>query len=292
MISRRTFALSAAAMFAAGLAHAQARVAGGPRTYRYAQSPGVAPDLQSLDVYASPGQHRPLMVFIHGGGWRIGDKANAPHGVAKAAFFNGQGMAYASLNYRLSPAVTHPAHVQDVAAALSWIADHADQQGFDPRRIYLMGHSAGAHLAALVATDTRRLAAYGKTPAMLRGVIVLDGAGYDVREQAPATIRRGGFLGEMYADAFGRDGALWADASPVTFVAANHAIPPFLIVHTDRPDAVRQSTLLADRLRGARVETTLFRALGYTHADVNRRIGQPDEPVTGAIMGALHRWGV
>ncbi len=270
---------------------AQARTAGRPRSYRYAQSPGAAPDLQSLDVYAEPGARRPLVVFLHGGGWRIGDKANAPHGAQKAAFFNAQGFAFASVNYRLSPAVMHPAHVEDVAAALAWIYANADAQGFDRTRITVMGHSAGAHLAALVAMDGRRLARHGLTPAMLNGAILLDGAGYDVAAQAPAVLRRGGFMGEMYGDAFGRDGRLWADASPVTFAAAGKGIPPFLIVHTDRPDATRQSTLLAARLRDAGVDAALFRARGYTHADVNRRIGEAGEAVTGAVMSALTAWG-
>ena len=297
-MNRRAFALSAVATLsgvvtlAVTRAHAQDSAPGAPRTYRYARTPGAAPDLQSLDLYAASGQIRPLVVFIHGGGWRIGDKTTATAGREKAAFFNARGLAYASLNYRLSPGVTHPAHVEDVAAALAWLADHAADHGLDPHRIYLMGHSAGAHLAALVATDARRLSHYGRTPAMLRGVIVLDGAGYDVTEQAPATMQRGGLLGEMYQAAFGDDPAGWADASPVNFVARGHVTAPFLIVHTDRPDSVRQSTLLADKLRDAGVEARLFRAAGYTHADVNRRIGQPGEPVTGAIIEALHRWGV
>lgn len=283
MLDRRAFALAALAFATPALAQEK-------RTFRYAQTPGVAPDLQSLDLYAPPGPPRPLLVFIHGGGWRIGDKANPPHGRQKAAYFNAQGYALASLNYRLSPAVTHPAHVEDVAAALAWLHRNGARHGVDARRMVLMGHSAGAHLAALVATDARRLARHDLTPAILGGAVLLDGAGYDVADQAPAVIARGGFLGEMYADAFGRDGALWADASPVTHVAAGKAIPPFLIVHTDRQDAVRQSTLLARRLREAGVDATLFRAAGYSHADANRRIGETGEPVTAAIMAALGRW--
>ena len=286
MIDRRAFALTAASLLLAPSAHAQAAA---PRTFRYAEAPGVAATLQSLDIYAASGEKRPLVVFIHGGGWRIGDKQNGAAGREKAAFFNAQGFAYASLNYRLSPTVTHPAHVEDVAAALAWLADHAAGQGYHANRMYLMGHSAGAHLAALVATDGRRLARYNKSPAMLKGVILLDGAGYDVTREAPATIARGGFLGAMYADAFGKDPAGWADASPVHFVS--RGAPPFLIVRTDRPDAVTQTAILRDALQRAGDDVTVFRAAGYTHADVNRRIGQPDEPVTGAIMAALRRWG-
>jgi acetyl esterase/lipase len=286
MIHRRAFVASLAALSLAP-AHAQPRA---PRTYRYAETPGVDPDLQSLDLYPAASGPRPLVAFIHGGGWRIGDKANAPHGPQKAAFFNAQGFAYASINYRLSPAVTHPAHVEDVAAAVAWLAKNARSHGIDARSITVMGHSAGAHLAALVATDARRLGAHNLPLSAIRGAILLDGAGYDVMRQAPTVIARGGFLGEMYADAFGRDGALWSDASPVAHVRAGAGIAPFLIVHTDRPDAVSQSTLLADRLRGAGVDAQLFRAAGYSHADANRKVGQAGEPVTEAIMAALRRW--
>ena len=293
MINRRAFALAAAVFPFTAPAFAQAPEA--PHTFRYAQAPGVAADLQSLDLYI-PAGHRPahgwpLVVFIHGGGWRIGDKRNGAAGAEKAAFFNRQGFAYASLNYRLSPAVAHPAHVEDVAAALAWLADHAAGQGIDAGHITLMGHSAGAHLAALVAIDARRLARFGKTPALLDGVILLDGAGYDVTLEAPTVIARGGFLAAMYADAFGTDPAGWPDASPVHFVARGQAIPPFLIVRTDRADAVTQSKLLADALTGAGVDARVLPAPGYTHMDANRRIGQPNEPITEAILAALRRWG-
>lgn len=291
MISRRAFALSAAVVLLSNGAFAQARAADVPRTYRYAQSPDVAPDLQSLDFYAAPDRGRPLVVFIHGGGWRIGDKAMGAHGREKAAFFNQLGYAYASLNYRLSPNVQHPAHVDDVAAALAWLYDHAAELGFDARRIYVMGHSAGAHLAALVATDARRLAKYGKPLSILKGVILLDGAGYDLTTQAPAVIARGGFLGEMYSGAFGTDRALWRDASPTLHVARGQGIAPFLIVHASRPDSTRQSQQLAQALRAAGVEARLFEARGYTHAQVNRRIGEPGEAITGEIEAALRRWG-
>lgn len=293
MNSRRAFALSVASALIAGgaRAEAQGRAAGAPRTHRYAQTPGASPDLQSLDFYAAQGRGRPLVVFIHGGGWRIGDKAMGAHGRDKAAFLNARGFAFASLNYRLSPNVRHPAHVDDVAAALAWLHHQADDLGFDSRRIYVMGHSAGAHLAALVATDARRLAKYGKPLSILKGAVLLDGAGYDLTTQAPAVIARGGFLGEMYSSAFGTDPALWRDASPTLHVARRQDIPPFLIVHASRPDSARQSQQLAQALQAAGVDARLFEARGYTHAQVNRRIGEPGEAITGQIEAALRRWG-
>lgn len=292
MISRRAFALAATAAFAAPQARAQTPPT--PRTFRYAESPGAPAALQSLDLYPAAARNAPLVVFIHGGGWRIGDKQNGAAGREKAAFFNAQGYAYASVNYRLSPNVQHPAHVEDVAAALAWLSDNAAapgfDRGFDPNRIYIMGHSAGAHLAALVAVDPRFLGRYGKPLSIIKGVILLDGAGYDVTRQAPAVIARGGFLGDMYAGAFGSDPAGWRDASPTLQIERGRGIAPFLIVHASRPDSTSQSRMLAARLREVGVDARLFEARGYSHAQVNRRIGEQGEAVTREIVAALTRW--
>lgn len=286
MITRRALALSAAAFLAGPvIAQAEAR-----RTFRYAQTPGAPAALQSLDLYPVADRNAPLVVFIHGGGWRIGDKQNGAAGQEKATFFNAQGYAYASLNYRLSPEVQHPAHVEDVAAALAWLYDNAAAQGFDRNRIFIMGHSAGAHLAALVAVDPRWLGKFGKPLSIVKGVILLDGAGYDVTRQAPAVTQRGGFLGEMYSGAFGTDPARWRDASPTLQIQRGHGIAPFLIVHASRPDSTSQSRALAARLRDVGVDARLFEARGYSHAQVNRRIGEPGEAVTREITGALSRW--
>ena len=90
------------------------------------------------------------MVYVHGGGWKRGDKSRVGE---KVEFFTGRGWVFVSVNYRLLPEGAHPANVNDVARALAWVHDHATDYGGDPDRLFLMGHSAGAHLAALVATS-------------------------------------------------------------------------------------------------------------------------------------------
>jgi len=140
----------------------------------YATIPGVNPNLLSLDVYApATGQNHPVIVMVHGGGWQRGDKANANIATNKYRHFTQAGYVFVSINYRLSPAVKHPAHVQDVAKALAWVAKNINRYSGNPARIYLMGHSAGAHLAALVATDQRYLEAAGENLQLLKGVILL-----------------------------------------------------------------------------------------------------------------------
>ena len=274
---------------------AWAQESGRPRTIRYASSPGVAADLQSLDLYGAPradGVGRPIVAFIHGGGWRIGDKSNGGAGADKARVFTERGYLYASLNYRLSPAVQHPAHIEDVAAGLAWLLDNAARFGGDPKRIAVMGHSAGAHLAALATTDPRRLGRHGYRPRDLRGAILLDGAGYDLTRQAPATIARGGFLGDAYAAAFGSDGALWKDASPVWRIDPAQPPPPFLILHVPRPDAAMQSRMLAEAIRKAGSEATLIRADGESHSSINRGFGARGDVATDAAFAVLTRWGM
>jgi acetyl esterase/lipase len=286
---RRDLIAAVSALVAAPAAFAQNA---GPLTVRYARAPGVAADLQSLDVYgAAAGQARPIMAFIHGGGWAFGDKANPQQGRDKAAAFTRRGFVYATLNYRLSPAAKHPEHVQDVAAAIAWLHKNASTIGGDPNRLYVMGHSAGAHLAALVATDERRLAAHGLPLSAIRGVVPLDGAGYDLTVEAPLAISQGGMLGLWYRDAFGGDPAGWADASPLSHVAPGKAIPPFLLVHAARPDAVTQSRALAKALRAAGVQAETLLTPKQGHNQINRQFGRAGDMVTQHVMAQLAAWG-
>jgi acetyl esterase/lipase len=249
----------------------------------YAAIAGVDPNLLSLDVYAPAGaNHIPVVLMIHGGGWANGDKANRDVGSNKARYFTTQGYVYVSINYRLSPDVRHPAHIEDVAAAVSWVLENIATYGGDPAQLTLMGHSAGAHLAALVATDERYLAAHGHALSELSGVILLDGAGYDI-PLALNDLYQTGKLTEMYTDAFGNDPAIWADASPVNHVAAGKGIPPFLILHTAREAAIAASDELAGSLKAAGVPVWSYLAEGKTHASINREIGKTGDDVTEQI---------
>ena len=145
----------------------------------YAHIAGVDPNLLSLDVYYTDptGAKRPVMIYVHGGGWIGGDKA---HVGAKPEFFTQAGYVFVSVNYRLSPQAKFPAHVQDVASAILWAMKTIAQYGGDPNQIYLMGHSAGGQLVTLVATDEQYLKADGAGLSLIKGVISLDTAAYDI----------------------------------------------------------------------------------------------------------------
>ena len=249
----------------------------------YATIEGVDPNLLSLDVYAPAGtQDQRVVLMIHGGGWSIGDKANPDVGIHKAEYFTGQEYVYVSINYRLSPDVRHPAHIQDVAAAVSWVLKNISDYGGDPAHLTLMGHSAGAHLAALVATDERYLAAHGHSLSEISGVILLDGAGYDIpllitEFYQPLNVRA------LYLDAFSQDPVIWADASPMTHVALDKGIPPTLILHTGRTAAVAESAELLAALQAAGVPAWTYLAEGMTHASINDEIGVSGDKVTEQI---------
>jgi len=239
-----------------------------------------------LDLYglAAPvGPPRPVVLFIHGGGWRNGDKAHI--GAKPAAFVSG-GYLFASAGYRLAAPATPRDQGADVAAAVAWLHEHAREHGGDGNSIFLVGHSAGAHLAALVGTDERLLARHGLAPADLGGVVLLDGAGYDVpRQMAAARLPR---MKELYRDAFGDDPEAQRDASPITHVAPGKRYPPFLIFHVgQRLDSRQQSEALAERLRTAGGEATTVHEPDKNHLTLNRELGTAGDGPTAKVLEFL-----
>ena len=229
----------------------------------------------------------PLVIFVHGGGWQHGSKDNAT-GRWKAAHFPGEGYAFASINYRLVPEATVEQQAADVAAALKALLDRAGALGIDPHRVVLMGHSAGAHLVALVGTDELYLRAAGLSFADLAGIVPIDGAAYTVSEQIE---QAGPRMRQTYTAAFGTDLARQRRLSP-TLQAASPNAPAFYIPHVQRDDGVRQSNELAAALRaaGTAAETASFPGNGLMgHMEINRRLGDPDYPATPALDAWLER---
>lgn len=226
----------------------------------------------------------PLIVFVHGGGWKRGSKDNAT-GQFKPEHFPAEGYAFASINYRLVPAASVEQQAADVAAAFRALLARAD---VDPRRVVLMGHSAGAHLVALVGTDERYLKAVGLSFADIAGVIPIDGAAYDV----PAQMADGPqIMQSTYGQAFGTDPARQRALSP-TFQADAPNAPQFLLLHVQRPDGIRQANALAAALRAGKsqVEVGSFPGTGLQgHAEINRRLGDPDYAPTAMVDGWLKR---
>ncbi|HEX4848555.1 MAG TPA: alpha/beta hydrolase [Novosphingobium sp.] len=245
--------------------------------------------LQALDFYPAAGGNRraPLVIFVHGGGWKRGSKDNAS-GPWKAPHYTGLGYAYASINYRLVPDATVEQQGADVAAAVRYLIDNAARLGFDSTRIVLMGHSAGAHLVALVGTDESYLKGAGLSFAAIDGVIPIDGAAYDV----PRQMSEGGkFMSDTYLQAFGSDPARQRALSPTLHAQAPNA-PAFLIIHVQRKDGVAQSVALEAALKKGRTraERQEFEGRGLKgHAEINRQLGNPDYAATPVVDAWLKK---
>ena len=212
---------------------------------------------QQLDIYQPKGptpsvlKNAPMVVFFYGGSWSMGERADYRFvGEALAS----QGIVTVVADYRLSPAVRYPVFVQDSALAVRWAFDHAQQYGASPSRIFVMGHSAGAYNAAMVALDERWLQAVGLTPARLAGWIGLAGP-YDFLP-----------IGDTKTQvAFNWPGTP-ADSQPLSHVSG--ASPPALLLAPTQDkvvDAQRSTASMARRLKasGVRVESELFDTVSH-----------------------------
>lgn len=237
--------------------------------------------LQRVDVWAGQSKSAPLVVFVHGGGWKRGDKSMMK-GSAKLSHWQAQGYAVASVNYRLVPDATVEQQAQDVADAVALLKREAGRLGYDANRIVLVGHSAGAHLVALVGTDPAYLRKAGLGYSDIDGIIPLDGAAYDVPAQMDKNAR---LMGDTYEQAFGTDPARQRALSPTFHAAASNA-PSFLILHVQRRDGTQQSRGLARALQGAGTQASVEAVDGRGlrgHAEINRKLGQPDYPATALV---------
>lgn len=246
---------------------------------------------QVLDVYAPKGAKAlPVVFWIHGGGWQAGDKKEVQ---LKPQAFTDKGFVFVALNYRLLPAVDMGTIVRDVAKAVRWTHDHVAEYGGDPKRLLVMGHSAGAQLAALVCTDDRYLKAEGLGLDIVKGCVPVDGDTFDVPaiiETAEARWRAHGLPPAKFGhrEKFGNDPAKHKDFSAVTHVGKGKGIPPFLILHVaGHPDVTAQAQRFRNVLKEAGVPVTVFGARETTHTKIDADLGLTDDPSTRAVFAFL-----
>ena len=253
----------------------------GPEEFTYVVRPDTDPDRTSLDVYLPAGCGPvPAVVWVHGGGWRRGDKALASVD-GKVRLANELGAALVAVNYRLSAEgadVLWPDHGDDVAAALGWLRTEGPALGIDPDRIALLGHSAGAHLVAVAGTDPVLLSGNGADPSAIRCVVVLDSASYTLSPDNP-----------LHVNAFGTDPEVLAGASPLNLIERNGAPgAEFLVVAQGRPLRLAAQRTLVDAITAAGGEATFLDANPYDHNGVSRAVGDDtDTIVTPAIRDLL-----
>lgn len=212
---------------------------------------GREPD-QALDIYLPREGHRGTqMVFLHGGGWHFGCKDEYGYlGAAMAAY----GIACAVVGYRLYPKVRYPLFVEDVAHALSWLRRDGLRYGFADAPFYLMGHSAGAHIASMVALDERYRDLAHLHPDSVAGIIGLSGVYRFRPETSP-----------VYADIFSMAEGDYEIVKPINYVGENKV--PILMLHGDQDRVIgicnAQQMLQAARAAGHHAQ--LHTQKGYGH---------------------------
>lgn len=242
---------------------------------------------QLLDVYAPPtGSNLPVVVWVHGGGWMQGSKGAVDQ---KPAAFVEKGFVFVPMNYRFVPQVTMDMIVRDVAKSIGWVHANIARYGGDASRIFIMGHSAGAQLAALLCIDSRYIGAEGVPRTSIKGCVPVDGDTYDVPLQvATATARRKSLhqpppkMG--HPEKFGNL-ERQRELSAVNHVAPNRGIPPFLILHVaDHTDTSAQAYRLWAALDQAGVPVRLFGAEGTNHVKLDRDLGVAGDPATKALF--------
>jgi arylformamidase len=196
----------------------------------------------------------------------------------KPQAFVDKGYVFVATNHRFFPNVTVKEMTGDIAKAIRWIHDHARDYGGDPKSIFVMGHSSGAHLAALACTDDRYLKGERLPLSIIKGCVPVDVSFYDIPKrikESRAVIRK------VAREVFGNTEDSWRDLSPVTHVGKGKNIPPFLILHVAaRPETKDQSHWLADKLKDVGVPAQVVAAEGTTHATINSNLGLPDDGPT------------
>lgn len=221
-----------------------------------------------LDIHQpAPGKSMPVMLYIHGGAWQIGSRRDVD---AKPRFFRDLGFLFVSADYRLGPLHRPDRQAADVAAAYRWVRENIAAHGGDPRRIVVMGHSAGCHLAAMTALRGDL--------AGVAGLILNDIQMYDIEKYAAL---RGG-LPRHFAYLFPQK--RWAEWSPVTYLGSA-PVPPTLIAFSKMPLSRELSLDFAARLKAAGVKVSIFDGRGYKHIDIDRMIGTEQGGISGAIAG-------
>jgi acetyl esterase/lipase len=255
----------------------------GPRVERDIAYAEPKNERQQLDIHApQAGSKLPVVVWVHGGGWMRGSKNDMGR---KPEAFAERGFVFVPVNYRFIPDVTMDVIVRDVAKAVGWVHANIARHGGDPNRIFLMGHSAGAQLAALLCTDGRYLRAEGVKLGSVAGCVPVDGDTYDVPLQvATATARRISLKQPPpkwgHPEKFG-DLKRQRELSAVNYVAPKKGIPPFLILHVaDHTDTAAQAYRLWAALDMAGIPARLFGAGQTDHVKLDRDLGLPGDPAT------------
>ena len=229
---------------------------------------------QRLDAYLPGTAGGPLLLFVHGGAWRGGDK-RSPGVLPKVRYWTARGYVVVSANYRVLPQAHPLAQARDVARALALVQRRASGWGADAATLVLMGHSSGAHLAALLSAEPALAREQGANP--WRGTVCLDNPAFDVPRLMAER------HAQLYDRAFGSNPAYWRTVSPL-HMGARDARPVLAVCSRRGGGACAQAEAFAERAGriGAKVQV---QPVDKGHMDIDRQLGLP-----GPYSEAVERW--
>lgn len=254
-------------------------------TFVYSSIEGVSDRFTSIDVHHPAGcAIRPVVLWVHGGGWSGGDKGN-PDTARKASWLEGLGWTLVAVNYRLSNRyglAEWPDHGNDVSDAIAFVVANSRELSIDASRLVLLGHSAGGHLVSIVASDPRFMDQRAMPSETIDCVVALDTEGYRLSDKVTAAP-------EMVINAFGVDPTVLDDASPSVQVERVGAPKARVLVVTRGSLARREmASEYVDLILTAGGTATLYDAGDYSHTDVNALLGTDrDDRVTPVVEDFL-----
>lgn len=279
--SRRVFAIGALTTAVTACASAAQTAPRAPQfDVEYVAGGGVR---QSLDLHYPTSPIKGAILFAHGGSWQRGAKEVAR---GKAAFFTALGYVFATTNYRFRPTVSLDTMAEDVARAAVFTFAAANRASGSARTpLFLIGHSAGAHLVSLVGVDAGFMERAGGDLRDVTGVVSLDTGPYDAALQM-ATTNLSTQYGQMLNMVFGTDPAILNAVSPIRHITAR--TPPFLVVSSDnRADVPRQAMPFAAALEEKGRGGVYFNGVGRTHESLMGRFATPDDPTTQRTLAFM-----
>lgn len=260
------------------------------RDIQYLYVEGYPASFTSLDIYTpGAGGDLPVVIFIHGGSWREGDKGDT--GLFDDVFTR-SGYVFISTNYRLYPNANYRTQAQDVASSIAWVHENIAAYGGDPERIYLLGYSAGAHLAALVSTKVGFMLETGLDTTVIDGVIVLDTLALDL-----PLLGWTGAIPDDYAQIFGTEEQGWINASPINHIVSGRYVPPMAVAWSGGdaqgldPLRAQIANSFIKRLGEVGVLVLPVNAISKSHEKIASDFGKPGDAVTAAVFEFLQQTG-
>jgi acetyl esterase/lipase len=240
----------------------------------YLAGANYAANKDKLDLYLPEGRTNvPVIVSYYGGALTAGDK-NAQTFVGQR--FAAAGFATAVVNYRLTPTVMHPGHIEDAAASFAWVKKHIGEYGGDPNQVFIIGHSAGAYLVALLSTDERYVAKHKLALKDIRGVVPVS---------AFYWVEKPGVAPDRDKRVWGTDEKVWIDASPAHHLSAS--VPPTLLLYADGDDEWRrgQNIDMMAALKGAGVKDLAIAQInGRTHNTIWSTLAEDGDETGSRII--------